>query len=76
VARVPPDTLGHALVGGSLPKGCAAHPTHLLDEAPLPLVVMAVDEVATNEGVAPQAVGRQGAKLARSLAVHRQGPWA
>ena len=39
VQVVPPDTLGHALVSGSVPKGYAAHLTHLLDEAPVPLVV-------------------------------------
>ena len=76
VQEVPPDTLGHALVSGSVPKGYAAHLTHLLDEAPLPLVVMAVEEAAANEGVAPKAVWRNVAKLARSLAVHRQGLWA
>jgi hypothetical protein len=43
VQEVPPDTLGHALVGGSVPKGYAAHLTRLLDEAPVPLVVMAVE---------------------------------
>jgi transcriptional regulator with XRE-family HTH domain len=76
VHEVPPDTLGHALVSGSVPKGYAAHLTHLLDEAPVPLVVMAVEEAAANEGVAPKAVWRNVAKLARSLAVHRQGLWA
>lgn len=76
VQEVPPDTLGHALVSGSVPKGYAAHLTHLLDKAPVPLLVMAVEEAAANEGVAPKAVGRNVAKLARSLAVHRQGLWA
>jgi hypothetical protein len=76
VHEVPPDTLGHALVSGSVPKGYAAHLTHLLDEAPVPLVVMAVEEAAANEGVAPKAVWRNVAKLARSLAAHRQGLWA
>jgi hypothetical protein len=64
------------LVSGSVPKGCAAHLTHLLDEAPVPLVVMDMEEAAANEGVAPKAVWRNVAKLARSLAVHRQGLWA
>jgi len=68
--------LWHALVSGSVPKGYAAHLTHLLDEAPVPLVVMAVEEAAANEGVAPKAVWRNLAMLARSLAVHRQGLWA
>jgi transcriptional regulator with XRE-family HTH domain len=76
VQEVPPDTLGHALVSGNVPKGYAAHLTHLLDEAPVSLVVMAVEEAAAKEGVAPKAVWRSVAKLARSLAVHRQGLWA
>ena len=74
--EVPPDTLGHALASGSVPKGYAAHLKHLLDETPVPLVVMTVEEAAENEGVAPKAVWRTVAKLARSLAVHRQGLWA
>jgi hypothetical protein len=74
--EVPPDTLGRALVSGSVPKGYAAHLTHLLDEAPVSLVVLAVEEAAANEGVAPKVVWRNVAKLARALAVHRQGRWA
>jgi transcriptional regulator with XRE-family HTH domain len=74
--EVPPATLGHALVSGSVPKGYAGHLTHLLDEAPVPLVVMAVEEAAASEGVAPRAVWRNVAKLARTLDVHRQGLWA
>ena len=42
----------------------------------MPLVVMAVEEAAANEGVAPKAVWRNVAKLARSLAVHRLRLWA
>jgi transcriptional regulator with XRE-family HTH domain len=74
--EVPPDALGHALVSGSVPEGYAAHLTHLLDEAPVPLVVMAIEEAAANEGVSPKAVWRNVAQLAKSLAVHRQGLWA
>ncbi|WP_326539866.1 helix-turn-helix transcriptional regulator [Pseudorhodoferax sp.] len=75
VDEVPPDALGRALVSGSVPKGYAAHLTHLLDEAPVPLVVMAVEEAAENQGVAPKAVWRSVAKLAKSLSVHRQELW-
>jgi len=39
-------------------------------------VVMAVEEAAAKEGVAAKAVWRNVAKLARSLAVHRQCLWA
>ena len=73
---MPPDTLGHALISGSVPTAYAAHLTHLLDEAPMPLVVIAVEEAAANESVAPKAVWRNVAKLARSPAVRRKGFWA
>lgn len=76
VQEVPPETLGHALASGSVPKGYAAHLTHLFDEAPVPLVVMAVEEAAAKEGVAAKAVWRNVARLAKSLGVHRHGLWA
>lgn len=74
--EVPPDALGHALATGVAPKDYAAHLTHLLDEAPVPLVVRAVEEAAANEGVAPRVAWRNVSKLARSLGVHRQDIWA
>ena len=72
VHEVPPEALGHALASGKVPKGYAAHLSHLLGEAPVPLIVMAVEEAAMNEGVAPRAVWRNVVKLARSLAVQRE----
>ncbi len=72
VHEVPPEALGHALASGKVPKGYAAHLSHLLGEAPVPLIVMAVEEAAMNEGVAPKAVWRNVVKLARSLAVQRE----
>ena len=41
-----PEALTDALVGGQLPASITAHGATLLDEAPLPLIVGAVDEVA------------------------------
>jgi hypothetical protein len=76
VQEVPPDTLGHALISGNVPKGYAAHLTHLLDEAPVALVVMAVEDAAASEGVPPKAVWRNVSRLARSLGIHRKGLWA
>lgn len=73
VQEVPADTLGHALVAASVPKGDAAHLTHVLGEAPVPLVLVAMEEGAAKEGVAPEAVWRNVAKLGRSLAVHQRG---
>jgi|JRYF01.1.fsa_nt_gb transcriptional regulator with XRE-family HTH domain len=57
VQDVPPDALSHALASGSVPTGYAAHLTHLLDEAPVSLVVMAVGETAANDGLAPRLCG-------------------
>ena len=74
--EVAPETLGHALVSGTVPSAYAAHVTHLLDEAPVPLIVMAVEEAAAKEGVPPKAAWRGVAKLATTLAVHRQDLWA
>jgi len=71
-----PNALSHELLSGGIPTGCAAHLTRLLDEAPVPLLVMAVEEAAAKEGVTPKAVSRNLAKLARSLALHRRGLWA
>jgi transcriptional regulator with XRE-family HTH domain len=42
-----PEQLAQALVEGHLPKGLVAHIATMLDEAPLSLIVAAVEEVAT-----------------------------
>lgn len=68
VHEFPPDTLGCALVSGCVPQGYLSNLTHLLEEAPVPLVVTAVEKAAANEVVAPKAVRHKVAKLARSLA--------
>ena len=68
-----PETLGRTLASGVVPRPFIAHLTHLLDEAPLPIIVMAVEEAALREHVAPRQVWRNVAKLARSLDVHREG---
>jgi transcriptional regulator with XRE-family HTH domain len=69
------QTLGQALASGSVPAGYAAQLTHMLDESPVPMVVMAVEEAAANHGIEPKRVWRNLGKLARSLAVHRQATW-
>lgn len=42
---------------------------HLLDEAPVPMVVMVAEEAVEKEDVAPKAAWRSVAKIARSLSV-------
>lgn len=71
-----PKTLGAALVSGEVQPPFVPHLVHLLDEAPVPIVVMAVEEAAAHAHVAPKAVWRNVAKLAKSLSVHRQALWA
>lgn len=71
-----PETLGQALASGAVPAPFTAHLIHLLDEAPVPVVVMAVEEAAERAHVPPRRVWRNVAKLAGALAVHRRALWA
>ena len=61
--------------GGAVPPPFAPHLTHLLDEAPVPLVVMAVEEAAERAHVPLGRVWRNVAKLAGELAIHRKALW-
>lgn len=81
-SELAPEILGHALASGDVPEPFVAHLTHLLDEAPLPIIVMAVEEAASHEHVLPRQVWRNVAKLAtqqghqhfRSRAQNRRQP--
>ena len=70
-----PETLGRVLVSGEVSSLYAPHLTHLLDEAPVSMVVMAVEEAASAAHVPPRHVWRNVAKLAKSLAAHRKDLW-
>lgn len=59
-----PEVLGQALASGDVPPTFAPHLTHLLDEAPVPIVVMAVEEAASLAHVPPRQIWRNVAKLA------------
>ncbi|MDP9917504.1 hypothetical protein J2W24_003155 [Variovorax boronicumulans] len=48
----------------------------MLDEAPVPIVVMAVEEAASRAHLPPRQFWRNVAKLAESLSVHRRALWA
>lgn len=71
-----PEALGQALASGDVPPVFTPHLAHLLDETPLPIVVMAVEEAASRAHMPPRHVWRNVAKLARSLSVHRRSLWA
>ncbi len=71
-----PKALEQSLASGEVPATFAPHLTHLLDEAPVPIVVMAVEETASHTHLPPRQVWRNVAKLAESLSVHRRALWA
>jgi transcriptional regulator with XRE-family HTH domain len=60
-------SLAHALASGDIPRGLEPHLAALLDEAPLPLVVRAVEEAARRERVAPKQIWRHLARWASEL---------
>lgn len=59
--------LSHALADGALPIGITPHVATLLDEAPLQIIVSAVEEAAQQEHVAPKAIWRHVIKWAHDL---------
>ena len=71
-----PDVLARILVSGDVPPQYAPHLTHLLDEAPLSMVVMAVEEAAAEAHVPPRKVWRNVARLSKTLSGHRKAMWS
>jgi transcriptional regulator with XRE-family HTH domain len=70
-----PAVLAAALVDGALPEGMTPHIATLLDEAPLSLIVAAVEEVARTSGTPPKLLWRHVFHWARDLHSPR-GVWA
>jgi transcriptional regulator with XRE-family HTH domain len=67
--------LGKLLLSGVVPAPLLPHWATFLDEAPLPVLVAAVEEAARRGGVAPKRVWRHLARSAREL--HSPRPaWA
>lgn len=71
-----PDTLGRMLATGDVPESYTPHLAHLLDESPVSMVVMAIEEAASAAAVPTRQVWRNVAKLARSLSAHRKELWS
>ena len=69
-----PATLAAALVDGALPPSITPHVATLLDEAPLSLIVAAVEEVAASSSVAPKLLWKHVFHWARDLHSPR-GVW-
>ena len=51
-----PDALAQALVSGDLPDALVAQVSTLIDEAPLPLIVSGIEEVAQRTQTTPKAL--------------------
>jgi transcriptional regulator with XRE-family HTH domain len=64
-SSIDPGQLAQALLSGEVPQQWLPHVATLLDEAPLPLVVSAVEEAATRARVPPQQVWRHVARIAQ-----------
>lgn len=68
-----PDVLLAVLVNGDVPDEFRAHMTHFLDEAPMQLVVMAIEQAAQQSGVPIARIWRSVAQLNRALQGRRLG---
>jgi transcriptional regulator with XRE-family HTH domain len=69
------DMLRHILATGETPIGYEAHIGHLLDEAPVSIVVMAVEEAAHQEHRPPAEIWLNVAKLANKHSDDRKEIW-
>jgi hypothetical protein len=70
------DELQWALATGQVPDGRTAHLLHFLDEAPVQVVVMAIEETAQGEAVEPAKIWSNVAKLVHQLGAVRSALWA
>jgi hypothetical protein len=68
-------SLARALASGTIPPGMEPHVATLLDEAPLEIVVRAVEEAAKREHVDPRRIWRNLARWAAELRSPRR-VWA
>jgi transcriptional regulator with XRE-family HTH domain len=68
-------SLARALASGTIPPGMEPHVATLLDEAPLEIVVRAVEEAAKRERVDPRRIWRNLARWAAELRSPRR-VWA
>ncbi len=69
------EQLQQALATGQVPVKHTSHLLHFLEETPLPVVVMAVEETARLEAVAPARIWACVAQLARQLGSVRNDLW-
>lgn len=68
-------TLRHALSTGEVPRGYEAQMLHFLDESPVQIVVMAVEEAAIISNEPPTKIWSHLAKLGPVLGAERKKVW-
>lgn len=66
------DELADAFASGELPRRLESPVSAILDEAPVPTVVSAVEEAAARRGVPPKRVWKHLAHWSRDLRLYRQ----
>jgi transcriptional regulator with XRE-family HTH domain len=74
-AQLGASELAKALVTGNVPAALVPHVSTFLDEAPLPLVISAVEEAARRGGVPPKRIWRHVVRWAHELRSPRRA-WA
>ena len=67
-----PNALLNALQSGELPMGFEPHIAHLLDEAPLPLIVQVVEDTARGSKVSAKQIWRHLERWAHELQCTRK----
>jgi transcriptional regulator with XRE-family HTH domain len=70
------EQLEKALASGKAVSGFEANLLHFLDEAPIQVVVMAIEETAQRESVEPAKIWSNVATLAHQLGAVRSALWA
>ncbi len=70
-----PDALAQALVSGDLPDALVAQVSTLIDEAPLPLIISGIEEVAQRTQTTPKALWKNLTAWAQALQSPRAA-WA
>jgi hypothetical protein len=73
--KLSPETLEQILTSGTVSPLFEANLNYLLDETPVSIVVMAVEETALNANLPPKLIWRNVVKLAKSLSIHRSNLW-
>jgi len=71
-----PDTLQGIFTTGEVPTDFVAHVCHLLDEAPIGMVVMAIEQAAQQGSIPIQTIWRNVERIANEMPSRRKVAWA